>query len=116
MGHMEPSYTVALEKDALGPRRDVLRAAFGAPATNERIVVDADAALKGLIAAGGLRGELLGVNGPASMPASFTLCHGVGHLYGAVAVFDPKLSGYVVAVSHHPDYPLGRLILEEVQP
>jgi CRISPR-associated protein Csx3 len=103
MGYMEPSSAVALEKDALGLRRDVLRVACGAPATNERIVADADVALKGLV--GQLQGELLVVNG-TSMPTSFPLCHGVAHLYGAVAIFDPKLGGYVVALTHHPDYPL----------
>ena len=45
---------------------------------------------------------------------SFALAHAVSHVYGAVAVYDPKLDGYVVAVSHDPEYPVGALISEEV--
>jgi CRISPR-associated protein Csx3 len=113
MEYMEPTYTVALEKDALGQRKDVLRVAFGAPATNQQIVGDAEAVLKEIVVSGRLQGELLAVNGPASMPVAFTLAHAVAHVYGAVAVYDPKLGGYVVAITHHPGYPLGMLISEE---
>ena len=75
--------------------------------TNCEIVVDAekafiDAEIKG--------GRLLKINGPASLPVGFVLAHLSCHIFGAVAVYDPKLSGYVVAVSHDPDYSVGGMI------
>ncbi len=86
---------------------NVLRVSFGSPASNDVIVKDAVAGLKDLGLAGG---PLLKVNGPASMPVSFALAHGVAHLYGAVAVWDPKIPGYVVCVSHNPNYAIGDII------
>jgi CRISPR-associated protein Csx3 len=38
------------------------------------------------------------------------LAHAVGHIYGAIACFDPKLNKYVVSISHDPDYEVGNLI------
>ena len=38
------------------------------------------------------------------------LAHGLGHLYGAVGVFDPKVNAYVVAITHDPGRPLGSWI------
>ena len=55
-------------------------------------------------------GKLLVINGPASLPIAMFLAHMVGHSFGAVACFDPKLSGYVVAISHDPDYAIGDVI------
>lgn len=55
-------------------------------------------------------GELLKITGPASLPVAFTIAHKVNHLYGAVAVFDPKLQAYVVAVSHSNSYYVGDLL------
>jgi CRISPR-associated protein Csx3 len=90
-------------------RGDVLQVTFGEPAQNDQIVKDASQRLTEL--AGELTGgALLKVNGPASMPVAFVLAHGVAHLYGAIAVYDPKLSQYVVCIAHHPDYAIGDLI------
>lgn len=86
---------------------NVLRVGFGSPASNDVIVKDAVAALKDLGLSGG---PILKINGPASLPVAVALAHGVTHLYGAVAVFDPKLSRYVVSVSHNPDYAVGDLV------
>lgn len=33
-----------------------------------------------------------------------------GHLFGVVAVFDPKISGYVVAITHDPAFKVGDVI------
>jgi len=86
---------------------DTLKVGFGEPATNCEIVRDAAVALTELQLQGG---QLLKVTGSASMPAAFVLAHGTSHLYGAIAVFDPKLSAYVVVVTHDPNYKLGDLI------
>jgi CRISPR-associated protein Csx3 len=85
----------------------LLKMAFGAPAQNDQIVKDAVAALEELKLAGG---ELVLLNGPASLPVAAAVAHGVSHRYGSVACFDPKLAAYVVSVSHNPERPVGSLI------
>src|SRR4051812_23239029 len=72
---------------------------FGDPALNTQLVPDAIDALTALRLTGG-RG--IHLNGPASLPVAIALSHAVGHLYGYVACYDPKLQGYVVAISHDP--------------
>lgn len=84
--------------------------AFGAPATNQEIVREVNEYLNGEGKPVG--GKLLLINGPASLPVAFALAHAVNHLFGVVAVFDPKLAGYVVAVSHDPAFVVGALIQE----
>lgn len=90
----------------------VLKINFGEPAQNDQIVRDATARLDELAATGQLTGgTLLKVNGPASLPVAFVIAHKVAHLYGAIAVYDPKLGNkYVVCVTHNPTYKLGDLI------
>jgi CRISPR-associated protein Csx3 len=80
---------------------------FVGESTNDQIVVDAVAGIKEL----GLRGgPLVRFNGPVSIPVAMALAHAVAHLYGAVAVKDPKLGKFVVAISHRPDMPVGQLL------
>lgn len=89
----------------------VLKVGFGQPAQNDQIVRDAEKRCDEMIANGELAGgDVIRVNGPASLPVAMVLCHKVAHLYGAVACFDPKLSKYVVAVSHNPSYTIGDLV------
>ncbi len=57
-------------------------------------------------------GELIKINGPSSLPIAYVLAHKLCHLYQAVAVFDPKLSKYVVSITHSANYPLGTLLDE----
>lgn len=103
------SYCVKVEPDPLkGP---VLRVGFGDPAQNNQIVRDAAASLAELETSGQLPGgKLVRINGPASLPAALVLGHHLAHRYGSVAVFDPKLGSYVVAISHDPGLKLGDLI------
>jgi CRISPR-associated protein Csx3 len=102
---MPAYYQVRLEgvKDGVA----TVRLAFGDPAPNDRLVPAALAALAALQLPGG-RG--IKFNGPASLPAAMALAHAVAHLYGFVACFDPKLSRYVVAISHDPDLRPGDLL------
>lgn len=81
------------------PVRDgvLLKLAFGEPAQNTVIVGDAAAAIKDCKLEGGRTAY---INGPASLPVAMSIGHAVNHLFAEVAVFDPKLNGYVVAVSH----------------
>jgi len=92
------------------PREDgltLLKIGFGAPADNDKNVVDAIAAIGALQLPGG-RGLLF--DGPSSIPVAVALAHAVAHLYQFVAVRDPKLSAFVVAISHTPDVRPGELI------
>lgn len=90
---------------------DVLKVGFGDPAQNDQIVKDAEARLDEMVVNGELAGgELIKVNGPASLPVAMVLCHKLAHNYGAVACFDPKMSKYVVAVAHGGKHAVGDLI------
>jgi CRISPR-associated protein Csx3 len=55
-------------------------------------------------------GEVIRVNGPASLPVAMVLAHKLAHLYQAVACFDPKLGKYVVAIAHGDKYAVGDLV------
>lgn len=90
---------------------DVLKVGFGEPAQNDAIVRDAAERLAELALDGTLSGgPIIKINGPASLPVAVVLAHGLSHLYGAVAVFDPKLGKYVVSTTHNPAYRVGDLV------
>jgi len=91
----EATYKVAAETTPDGST--LLRLSFGTPAQNDQIVRDAVAALGALSLQGG---QTVYLNGPASLPVACALAHGVAHLFEEVAVFDPKMACYVVAISH----------------
>lgn len=84
-----------------------LKLAFGDPASNDQIVRDATEAVKALGLTGGKGVKL---NGPASLPVALAIGHALYHVFGFVACFDPKLTKYVVAVSHDPTVKVGDLI------
>lgn len=101
------SLTYIVEKIA----NDTLKVGFGADSTNGPKVVDCKKQLDDMIASGELSGgEVMKVNGPASLPVAMTLAHGLGHLYSAVACFDPKEKHYVVAIAHGDRYEVGDVI------
>ena len=79
----------------------------GVSAENSVLVKDAAASLAATAPGGG---PLALINGPASLPVAAVLVHALGHLYGAIGVYDPKLAGYVVAISHTPDHTVGDVI------
>jgi CRISPR-associated protein Csx3 len=90
---------------------DILKIGFGDPAQNDEIVKTAEARLDEMIASKELvGGEVIKVNGPASLPVAMVLAHKLGHLYQAVACFDPKLGKYVVAIAHGDKFAAGDLI------
>ena len=99
------TYKILLEEGNL------LRVGFGDPAQNDQIARDAETRLAEMVKSGELKGgELIRINGPASLPVACVIAHAIGHLYAAVGVFDPKLGKYVVAMSHGPTYKVGDLI------
>jgi CRISPR-associated protein Csx3 len=85
-----------------------LNIGFGEPGSNNEIVVDAKTAIEAVSAQ--VMGKLVKLNGPASLPVAFVLAHTLNHICPAVAVFDPKLGKYVVAVTHTAEYALGDLV------
>jgi len=90
---------------------EVLKIGFGEAAQNDQIVREAVARLEEMSNCGELSGgQLIKINGPASVPVACVLVHKVSHLYGAVGVFDRKLGKYVIALTHNPEYNSGDLV------
>jgi CRISPR-associated protein Csx3 len=98
------SYQIQLEGN-------LLKVGFTTPASGEDIVKDVRQKLSEMIDSGELTGgKILKINGRISVLASYTLAHEVVHLFGAIAVFDPRLQAYVVVNTTTPDYPFGARI------
>ena len=99
------TYKISVES----PKEGIVlyRVAFGDPAQNDQIVRDAARALDDLPPA---EGGLALINGPASLPVAVLLGHRLSHRHGGVAVYDPKLGSYIVAVSHDPRWVVGSLV------
>ncbi len=76
-------------------------------ANNDRLVPDAIAALE---ACGLTGGEVVVINGPASLPVTAAIAHKLAHIYATVAGFDPKMSAYIVAIAHGPAFKPGDVI------
>ncbi|CEJ48087.1 Uncharacterized protein apha_03329 [Umezakia ovalisporum] len=95
---------------------DVLKVGFGQPGNGDEVVRDAAIQLDKMINSGEMSGgKLLKIDGPASVAVSYLIANKIAHLYGAIAVFDPKIgrSGYktyIIAVTQTPSYQLGELI------
>jgi CRISPR-associated protein Csx3 len=99
------TYNITLEDD------HTLKIGFGTPAQNDKIVKDATKSLDEMIKTGQISGgEIMRINGPSSIPVAMVLAHGLGHLYQALACYDPKLNKYVVAIAHGDKYQIGDLI------
>ena len=80
---------------------NTLKMKFGEAATNDEIVTYVEKALKQKIETKEISGgEIIKLDWPASLPVAVVLAHKLAHLYGTIAVWDPKLGKFVVAVSH----------------
>jgi CRISPR-associated protein Csx3 len=55
-------------------------------------------------------GEILKIGAFASPALAVIIALKVAHLYAAIAVWDHKLGGYVVAISDHPNFKIGDVI------
>lgn len=90
---------------------NLLKIGFGDPAQNDQIVRFVETRINEMIKSGEISGgEVIKVNGPASLPVAMVFAHKLAHLYQAVACFDPKLAKYVVAIAHGDGYRAGDLI------
>jgi CRISPR-associated protein Csx3 len=101
-------------------RGDTLRVGFNRTirTDGDRLVQDALVALEQLQERGELRGKLLKIDGAQSIAVAYALSHKLAHLYGAIAVLDPKIGKvgyktYIVTSSHNPDYEVGDLVETE---
>ena len=83
----------------------IVNVGFGSPATNQEIVIDAAEGFRAI--AKQLHGTVIAINGAASLIAALAIAHEVAHITKAVAAYDPKLSKYVVAISHDSTYKVG---------
>ncbi len=97
------------------PKTNILTVGFGEPAQNNQLVIDADKRLQTLINEKQITGgEIIKINGPASLPVAMVIAHKLTHLYQAIAVYDPKLSKYVVSIAHGDKYAIGDLLGENI--
>ncbi|HBJ33649.1 MAG TPA: CRISPR-associated protein Csx3 [Planctomycetaceae bacterium] len=87
----------------------VLKVGFGVPATGDDVVRSAATAIESIDLYGG--GVVL-INGPMTLPAGFVIAHKVLHLFKAVAVYDPKMGGYLVVAVHGSQLKVGELVNE----
>lgn len=122
--NMNTTYKVEASKTTVnnGTEATLFKVGFGDPAQNDTIVRDAESRMTEILAAAAEKpesaddmgpvnyGELALVNGPASLPVAMVLAHKLGHLFGAVACFDPKMGKYVVSIAHGGKYAVGQLI------
>ena len=72
---------------------------FGDPASGPEIVKSIEQTVQDLKKLG-LGGPMALVNGPVTVPGAFVLAHHLLHLYGCVAVWDPKIQQYIVVAQH----------------
>ena len=118
-------------KDSLEPdissvtlnlERDTLYVSFNSEiiASGDRIVRDTVTEIDKAISSEAIRGgKLLKINGRISVLASYVIAHKLAHLYGAIAIFDPKLSepgklNYIVTIQHGSNYQIGDIVEEVI--
>lgn len=96
---------------------DILEVGFGKTlATGDKIVRDVVLRLDEMIASGELPGgELIKINGRASVLVSQVLGFKLGKIYDSIAFFDPKigdkgLDRYVITVSKNSKYQIGDIL------
>lgn len=104
--HMAQYYVAQISSEVDGVTTVAI--GFGPDAADNTLAVPA--ALEAVAGLGLAGGRGVRFNGPASLPVAMALAHAVAHKFGFVACFDPKLSGYVVAISHDPAVRVGELI------
>jgi CRISPR-associated protein Csx3 len=102
---MGKHYTVSA--DTTRDEGVVLKVGFAEPAQNDVLVAEVVEGVRALKLAGG---KAVFINGPASLPVAVALSHELGHLFGAVYCFDPKMAGYVCAISHDPTVCVGGVV------
>lgn len=108
----EPTFLIYWENDIL-----IARINNGKQVDGDEILRDAKTELESLMHSGDLPGgkQPLQINGRTTVLASFFLGSQLAHKYSSIAVFDPKVEGYVVTISHSPDYRVGQILASPVK-
>jgi CRISPR-associated protein Csx3 len=88
----------------------LLRLSFGDPATNDVIVRGVEATMRKLKDDGLSGGKIVLLNGASSLAVMAVITHHLAHLFGTVAIYDPKLEAYIVVVNHGPAFNVGDTI------
>lgn len=88
---------------------DLLKVSFvkDLVATNVQLVEYVNVAKNDVFTSGG---SLLKINGACSLIILANLIPDLIYWYGAIAVYDPKLEGYVVSSSQISEYKVGQLL------
>lgn len=100
---------------SINPDGNILEVGFsGSEATSPDIVRDTVSRLQVLVESGQLSGgPFIGVTGACSLLSAYALSHVLSSLYSTVAVYDPKLNGYVVVKSSTTGYQVGEVVVLE---
>jgi len=108
----EPTFLIYWENDIL-----IAKINNGKQVDGDEILRDAKTELESLMHSGGLPGgkQPLRINGRTTVLASFLIGSQLAHKYSSIAVFDPKVEGYVVTISHSPDYRVGQILASPVK-
>ena len=85
----------------------LLKVGFVGSALGDTVLRSAVKAIEAVDLSGG--GVVL-INGPMTLPVAFVIAHKVLHLFTAVAVYDPKMNGYLVVASHGSKHNPGDLV------
>lgn len=98
-------YNIAMSP-IVSPAGMMFKIKFGDSASNDKIVAEVAETVKKITEGGGVAL----VDGPASLPVAFVLCHKICHLFEAVAVKDPKMGGFIITISHTEKFKPGDII------
>lgn len=94
---------------------DILKVGYIRTDGNQ-IAIDAAARIDELVASGHLKGgKLIRINGKATLLSCYVIANRLGHLYSAIAVYDPKICDvgidrYIVALSHGSGMAIGSVL------
>jgi len=80
---------------------------FGIPSHNMDIVDELDEFLKEN--RNKLDGLFICITGPMSVHVAMVIAHNLAHNTRGIAVYDPKVSGYVVVITHDPMWQIGNV-------
>ena len=93
---------------------NLLKVGFGEDSADGNwIVQEAAAKIDELIQGETIEGgDLIKINGPATLGVAMVLGHRLAHLFKTIAFYDPKMGKYIVAITHGGNYRVGDLLPE----
>lgn len=95
----------------MGMDGNILRVGFSESGESPQILIDTIRLLKDLNQSGQLSGgPFIAVNGECSVISAYAICDYLSRLYSTIAIYDPKLNGYVVIKSATTGYQVGEIV------